>query len=163
MPRTQEMFDLSCGAVAKPNPDDLRRSSGEDTAVEEVGILRHDRQSVQAGVAPDCPIPGPAQSCRQNVLRSRIKVVQRRNQGLRKILVEEQLHAAIVSNLRSRSAANARQARMSLSVSCAKSANISAYVIPDARYSSTSPTVILVPRMQGLPLRFPSSSVMISE
>lgn len=39
---------------------------------------------------------------------------------------------------------------------------ISSSVIPEAKYSSTSETVIRMPLMQGFPLRFPGSMVMIS-
>ena len=65
-------------------------------------------------------------------------------------------------SLRSRSAANARQARMSSSVNSGKSARICACVIPEARYSRTSVTVIRMPRMQGLPPRLPGEAVMRS-
>ena len=34
--------------------------------------------------------------------------------------------------------------------------------MPEAKYSKTSETVILMPRMQGLPLRLPGSMVMTS-
>ncbi len=66
-----------------------------------------------------------------------------------------------MNSLRSRSAANARQARISSCVSSGKSRSISCGVIPPARYSRTSCTVILIPRMHGLPLRLPGSIVMI--
>ncbi len=41
---------------------------------------------------------------------------------------------------------------MSSISSCGKRATISSAFIPEARYSSTSPTVMRVFRMQGLPL-----------
>ncbi len=81
----------------------------------------------------------------------------------RKIFIQQQLHATKISDFRSRSAANAKQARMSSSVRYGKSRRISVCVIPDARYPSTSPTVIRRPRMQGFPLRLPGSIVMIRE
>ena len=51
---------------------------------------------------------------------------------------------------------------MSSVVSSGKSPKISASVIPDARYSSTSETVMRRPRTQGFPLRLPDSTVMRS-
>src|SRR6185312_4936699 len=49
---------------------------------------------------------------------------------------------------------------MSSSVNSGKSARSSSTRIPPARYSSTSRTVIRIPRMHGCPLRFPGSMVM---
>ena len=78
----------------------------------------------------------------------------------REVLVEEQPHAGgTETNLRSRSAAKARQARMSSRVKSGKSRRISSSLIPDARYSRTSLTVIRRPRMQGFPPRLPGSTV----
>ena len=61
---------------------------------------------------------------------------------------------------RSRAAAKANTARMCSVRRSGKSARISASVMPPARYSSTSATVMRVPRMQGLPLRTPGVTVM---
>ena len=61
------------------------------------------------------------------------------------------------TNLRSRSAAKAGHARMSSRVRSGKSWRIWSSVMPEARYSRTSETVIRMPRMQGLPLRLPGS------
>ena len=55
-----------------------------------------------------------------------------------------------------------RQAWISSLVNSGKSRTISSSVIPEAKYSSTSETVIRIPRIQGFPLRFPGSIVMIS-
>ena len=79
------------------------------------------------------------------------------------VLIEQELQAAGIDNRRrSRSAANARQARMSSEVRSGKSASISASDMPDARYSSTSYTVMRSLRMHGLPPRFPGSIVTIA-
>ena len=67
------------------------------------------------------------------------------------------------SDLRSRSAAKASAARMSSSSKSGISARISDSVIPDAKYSRTSETVILSPRMQGLPPLLSGSKVMRSK
>src|SRR5882672_7843352 len=69
------------------------------------------------------------------------------------VLVEEQLHATELARRRSRAAANARAARMSSRARSGKSLRISSSVIPPARYSSTSYTVMRVPLMHGFPLR----------
>ena len=83
------------------------------------------------------------------------------NQSARKVLIEKQLHPPITASRRSRSAAKAKHARTSSSVSSGKSAKISGMLIPPARYSSTSITVIRMPLMDGLPLRFPGSIVIM--
>lgn len=82
------------------------------------------------------------------------------DEAKRQVLVDERLHATDPRSRRSRSAANTQQARMSSLVSSGKSARMSASVMPEARYSSTSETVIRSPRMHGFPLRLPGSTVM---
>lgn len=80
-----------------------------------------------------------------------------------KVLIKQQLHAAgVVKSFFSRSAANAKHARMSSAVRSGKSETISSVDIPPAKYSSTSETVMRNPRMQGLPLLLPGSIVMMS-
>src|SRR5437762_7263532 len=88
------------------------------------------------------------------------KLLSWKSASLREVLVEEQPHAGgTETNKRSRSAAKARQARMSSRVKSGKSRRISSSLIPDARYSRTSVTVTRRPRMQGLPPRLPGSTV----
>jgi len=73
------------------------------------------------------------------VLGTREETVKPNDEPRREVLVEEKLHAAGTDkSRRSRSAANARQARMSSEARSGKSARISASDMPDARYSSTS-------------------------
>jgi len=81
------------------------------------------------------------------------------NETWAQVLVELQPHE---TKRRSRAAAKARQALTSSAVKSGKSANISFSVMPPASYSSTSYTVILVPLMQGLPLRTPGVTVILS-
>src|SRR5947199_10838075 len=69
------------------------------------------------------------------------------------VFIEEKFHATEFTSRRSRAAANARHARMSSRVRSGKSFRISSSLIPPARYSKTSYTVILVPLTHGLPLR----------
>lgn len=63
--------------------------------------------------------------------------------------------AEIPTVRRSRSAAYARQARMSSRVSCGNSSVNCCSDMPPARYPSTSPTVMRVPRTHGFPNGFP--------
>jgi len=79
------------------------------------------------------------------------------------VRIKKKFHATDADRRFSLSAAKVRHARMSSRVSSGKSFKISSAVMPEARYSSTSETVILIPRMQGLPLLFPGSIVMIFE
>ena len=65
------------------------------------------------------------------------------------------------ANWRSRLAANPRHAWMSYKVRSGNSLRISCWLIPEARYSSTSVTVMRVPRMQGCPLRLSGSRVIL--
>src|SRR4051812_45626039 len=83
------------------------------------------------------------------------------HEPVRQVLVEQQFHDGGITIIRrSRSAAKARHARMSSAVRSGKSARISSCVIPPARYSRTSVTVIRNPRTHGFPLRLPGSIVM---
>src|SRR5216684_1312250 len=78
-------------------------------------------------------------------------------------MVKEELHGSMADiSLRSRSAAKARQARMSSCVRSGKSSRISCSDMPEARYSSTSYTVMRMPRMQGFPPRLPGSIEILS-
>src|SRR2546422_5189361 len=112
------------------------------------------------GVLPDGVVVGSLQADLADMRRARVQVCESGQKTGREILVEEQPHAGGTdTNLRSRSAAKARQARRSSRVRSGKSRRISSSLIPDARYSKTSVTVIRRPRMQGLPPRLPGSNV----
>src|SRR5712664_3589857 len=111
-------------------------------------------------VSPDGVVVGSLQANLADMRRVRMEVADEGEETGREVLVEEQLHAGgTETNLRSRSAAKARQARMSSRIKSGKSRRISSSLIPDARYSKTSVTVIRRPRMQGLPPRLPGSKV----
>src|SRR5260221_10312384 len=69
------------------------------------------------------------------------------------IRVEEQFHATEFARRRSRVAAKANEARISSRVRSGKSLRISSSLIPPARYSSTSYTVMRVPLTHGFPPR----------
>ena len=79
------------------------------------------------------------------------------------VLVEQQPHAARGEKVRrSRSAAKAKQARMSSWVSAGNSARSSDSGVPAARYPRTSYTVMRVSRMHGFPFRRPGLMVIRS-
>ena len=112
-------------------------------------------------VIPDRDIVGSGQSDIPNMGGARKDVRQRSDETRGQVRVEEELYpGGIETSLRSRSAANASTARMSSRSRPGKSARISASVIPDAKYSRTSYTVIRSPRMHGFPPLLPGSRVM---
>src|SRR2546425_7048121 len=123
-------------------------------------LLGDDGETVLGGVLPDGVVGGGLQADLADMRRARVEVCEGGQKTGRKILVEEQPHAGGTdTNLRSRSAAKARQARMSSRVRSGKSRRMSSSLMPDAMYSRTSDTVIRKPRMHGLPPRFPGSIV----
>ncbi len=65
---------------------------------------------------PKDPVEAVTQSALMNVGRTRVQIGQQIDQLRGKIFVKEKLHAFSISSLRSRSAANARHARISCSV-----------------------------------------------
>jgi len=84
-------------------------------------------------------------------------------QARREMFVEEQFHVGgNDTNFRSRSAAKTKQALISSGSKSGKSESICWSVMPEARYSRTSYTVIRSPRRQGFPPRFPGSIVIRS-
>jgi len=157
---TENGDDLACRAVPSPNPDYLGRVPQQEAPLVEIGILRDDREPMLGGVSPDGIVIGSLQANLADMRRARVEVREDGEETGREVLVEEQPHAGgTETNLRSRSAAKARQARMSSRVKSGKSRRISSSLIPDARYSRTSLTVIRRPRMQGFPPRLPDSTV----
>jgi hypothetical protein len=142
--------------------DHLRRAPVEETQLPEVGVLRHNRKPAGLRVLPQSKVIPGCEAYVAHVLGGREEIGEPSHELRREVLIEQELQAAGTDNSRrSRSAANARQARMSSEVRSGKSASISASDMPDARYSSTSYTVMRSPRMHGLPPRFPGSIVTI--
>jgi hypothetical protein len=128
-----------------------------------VVVLRDDREPVVFGVLPDTTIWTATHPRGLNMFAGRKLRLEQINQPRTEILVEQKLHAAGgTANLRSRAAANTRHARMSSCVRLGKSARICDSVIPPARYSRMSYTVMRVPRIQGLPPRMPGVIVIRS-
>jgi hypothetical protein len=146
--------------VAKTNLHDLGRMTAYQSTGKKVVVFRDDDEAITLGEFPDSFIVIARKIDIANVKTARKARQQDLDKSKRQILVKQNLHATDPRSRRSRSAAKAKQARMSSTVSSGKSARISASVIPDARYSSTSETVIRSPRIHGFPLRFPGSTVM---
>ena len=161
---TQQCFDVSRGTVAAPNPDDLGRRAPEEAHLVEVGVFRENRETVVSGVIPDGCVGRSGQTDIANVDGPRKLIRQGGDETRGDVLVEEEPHSGgIETTLRSRAATNNSAARMSSGSKSGKSARISSFVIPEAKYSSRSYTVIRSPRMHGFPALFPGSSVMRSK
>ena len=103
-------------AISRMNPNEFRRGSQEQTAFFKVRILGNDGEALFFGVLPNSFIGGAAEATLVHMQRIGIQIRSGIDESWRKILVEEQLHAFRISTLRSRSAANARQASISCSV-----------------------------------------------
>lgn len=110
------MLDFSSGTIGGAKPNNLRWVPAKDTSFLKIGVFRDDREPIISGILPNDLIIGTAQSAFMHMRRSWIKIGQHFGQARRKIFVEEKLHAFEISSLCSRSAAYARQARMSSSV-----------------------------------------------
>ncbi len=158
---SQDSEDLRRRAVTLPYPYHFWRSAIEKAHLVEVRVLRHDHIIMVSRVRPHLGIRGQLEIHVTDVRRLREEGKDLANQTQRQILVQEQLHeGGRLTNLRSRSAANARQARISSRVRSGKSERIWSSDIPEAKYSRTSYTVIHSPRIHGLPPRLPGSMVM---
>src|SRR3954471_23951837 len=126
-----------------------------------VRILRNQCEPVPLGVFPNLRVISLLHIEQLHLARSRKYLLQFFRQLEAEVLVKQQLHVVTVINRRSRSAAYSRQARMSSSVTSGKSSMISSCDMPAASQPRTSATAIRIPRMHGLPPRFPGSIVMI--
>src|ERR1017187_1651358 len=132
-PAAQKVFNHPCRAVTQSDPDYFGRMAVEKAPLAEVGILRHNHQLITSRVRPNIGVGGRLQPDVADMLTFAIAVRECRWKDRRQILVKEQFHAGMLASLRSRSAANARQARMSSPVRSGKSCRISSSVIPAAR------------------------------
>ena len=109
----------------------------------EIVILREDGEAVIAREVPDCRIRLRVKTGGIHMRANRKSGIELRGQSIAEILVEEQLHAAEpLAKRRSRAAAKARHACMCSGLSAEKSVRICCSVMPLARYSRTSATVI---------------------
>src|SRR5437870_2305968 len=103
-----------------------------------VSVFGNDDVTLLLCERPDESVVGAKEAVKLDVRRAGIEIENLRDNSIGQVLIEQELHAAGVKSLRSRSAAKARQALMSSRVSSEKSARISSSVMPEARYSSTS-------------------------
>lgn len=127
-----QLLYLAGRAIPDPNPDYLWWWSMQETSLLEVRILRCDHVAVVACESPHRVIIRFGQSKTTGMSTVRKQISQASKQARRQVLIEEKLHQTIVSFL-SRSAANARHARTSSSVSSGKSERISGMDVPPAR------------------------------
>jgi len=152
--------DLLRGRVAEAHLNHLRRMATDQSTGQKVVVFCENAESFVPRKPPYPLIVFARERHVPNMATAGKAWHKNVNEPKRQVLVDQRFHATDPRSRRSRSAANAKQARMSSLVSSGKSARISASVIPDARYSSTSETVIRRPRTQGFPLRLPGSTVM---
>ena len=103
-----------------------------------VGVLRKDGVTLLLRKSPYENVVAVNQVVRLDVGRSGIEIENLRNDPVGQVLIKQELHAAALKSLRSRSAANAKQALMSSRVNSEKSVSISSSVMPEAKYSKTS-------------------------
>jgi len=133
----EQILDLTGRAVADADPDGLRRRAAREAQLMEVGVLGDGDQVVRQRVTPDIEVVSRSQADVADVNGAGEEAGERRNEPMREVLIEAQARQAprpgTATNVRSRSAANARHARMSSASRSGKSATISASVIPDAR------------------------------
>src|SRR5262245_13834162 len=107
--------------------------SQEDAALVEVVVLGHNDKTVLTRIIPNLIVVGPLHLNTFDMGGSRIQIGDPCWDLIREVLVEQKLHAAAMKSLRSRSAANARQAWMSSAVSSSKSRRISSTDMPLAK------------------------------
>lgn len=102
---TQDLLDLDRTAVAASQPNHLGRQTLQATALDKVGILRDDVETMELGVMPDNIIRGPIQADQPNLIRFWLQIGQNLGQPVAEILVEKQFHADATTTPCSRSAA----------------------------------------------------------
>lgn len=118
---------------------------------------------METSIVPEGLVRLTAQANEFNMRATGKNPIESRNEAGTKTFVKQQLHAACeLDRRRSRWAANAKHARMSSGQTLGQSARISDSVIPPARYSRISYTVMRVPLMQRFPPRTPGVMVMRS-
>lgn len=160
---SQKLFNGGSRAIPAADPDHFGWMAENEAALMEVCIFGEEHEAMLGGILPDSLVTGLSQPDVSDVLRFRVFLLKRVQEPVGQVLIEEQFHRdGNDTSLRSRSAANSRHARMSSRVRSGKSTRISASVMPEARYSRTSYTVMRNPRIQGLPPRFAGSRVIRS-
>jgi hypothetical protein len=152
---------ISGRTIAKPDPNAFRRRTEKQGPLPEILILRNNNEAARGCKIPNFGIVSARQASVAYMKAAGKFFGECLAQLVGQILVEQQhgYSAGTTDSQRSRSAAKARQALMSSRVKSGNSSRISVSDMPEARYSSTSYTVIRSPRMQGFPLRLPGSIV----
>lgn len=118
----ENRLDFACGAVTPTYPNYLRWVAEHKTPLVEVSIFGNDHQIMVPGIDPYRLVIGTLQPHIANVNRVRIEISECGYQAWGEIFVEEESHAGgEETSFRSRSAAKARQARMSSDVRSGKS------------------------------------------
>ena len=119
------MLDIGCGAVANPEPDHSRWKTTQDAQIPEVSVFRHNDVAVVTRIPPDIVVGCALQADQRDVRSPRIDIVELANQMARQVVIEQEPHGVTMSVCCSRSAAYARQARISSRVRSGKSASTS--------------------------------------
>lgn len=149
----QKSGDFISSGVTHIKPNDLGRCTLHITSVPKICVFGNNGESMFFAKSPNQIIVFSLQSNIPNM----ITFWEFRYQNLykigTKILVKKKFHEMEFETRRSRAAANCRQARISSRVRSGKSERILSSLMPPARYSNTSYTVMRVPVIQGLPLR----------
>lgn len=132
-------FDHGGGAVADSNPHHFRWVAKEKASLMKIGVFCHDDETVLGRILPDGVVTSRAQPNVAHMRGVRIIMLEGRDQSIGEVVIEEQFHlGGRDTSFRSRSAANARHARISSRVRSGKSLRMSPSLMPDARYSRTS-------------------------
>lgn len=130
---TTQFSNLPRRTIPEPDPNHFWRISIQKATLAKIRIFAHNCVGESCCEIPHGPIRRRLKSKVSHVRRTWKGIVQNPHEVRRQVLVEEQDHAGIEIRRRSRSAAKARQARISSAVKSGKSARISASVIPEAR------------------------------
>jgi hypothetical protein len=86
---SDECFYGLGGAIAEPNPEDLRRVSFEETSLAEVGVFSDNRETVLGGVRPNRGVSCLAESDIPYMDRAGETICESPAQQGREILIEK--------------------------------------------------------------------------
>ena len=94
----QDSENVPGGRVTAFDPNDFGWITLHHAAFIEVGIARDDNETIVPGVAPDGVIVGALHPHETHMGGSGIQIVQRLNQAIGKVLVEEELQARLLAS-----------------------------------------------------------------
>ena len=129
----QSLGDLLGGTITQTKPDDFGRVAVQKTSLVKIVVLGHDGEFLVFREFPDGCVVGALQVKLSHMRGRRKNIGEIRDQSGRRVLVGHQPDAGMLIRRRSRSAANARQARISPAVRSGKSVRICVSVMPEAR------------------------------